>query len=193
MLDREELAARFAIEYAVRNGFHPEDAARQGLQAADALLAALASKPAAPVPVEGLYVPKVGDVVRVTRPPKDDYDEWKCFLDADWYDPEANGIVVASTDFYDRNKKVPVNRLGRHKSETHGIESCRLAFVRPATAAERAAAGLPVEPAPVPPVDPVREAERAVVEAAERYVDGGTIFEVDCAVATLCAARKAKS
>ena len=45
MIDRDELAARFAVEYAVRGGFHPDNAARHGREAADALLLAL--KPAA--------------------------------------------------------------------------------------------------------------------------------------------------
>lgn len=51
------------MEYAVRNGFHPENAARQGREAADALLRALTPTPAPVEPPAGKYVPAVGDIV----------------------------------------------------------------------------------------------------------------------------------
>lgn len=139
MLDREELAARLAVALAGRSDqFSSISLADDAVTATDALLARLAAPvaDAAPrpewVPNAGdeyvatvvstaspaPYVPKVGDVVRHSS---DGPSEW--------------GVVVCV--FYDGAPKVAYSRDLSAISPADGWT-----YIRPATPAERVAAGL---------------------------------------------------
>jgi hypothetical protein len=124
------LAARFAVaDYgaAMPTGGRGV-VATNAVAMADALLAALASKPAAPPPAAApvAYVPKVGDVVRVGDDALHEYLITR--------DGAAWGRELPVQDRFDVG-----NLIGP------------LTYLRPATPAERAAAGLSVEPTPEAP------------------------------------------
>lgn len=77
------------------------------------------------------YVPRVGDIVRVTRPPMDK-EEWECFMDENWtYYHCDKGIVVETTPHCEMFGKVSVVRADRSGPDDmpHGVEACRLALV----------------------------------------------------------------
>ena len=167
-LNRDELAARFAV--AAWGGLHTtktsvayDEVATRAVTMADALLAALAPKhddatPPAP------YVPKVGDIVRVTREASS--DECMCFMDPEWarrgyLSPCATGRVVESPDSTkDSHGFVAVVRAdGARPGGIHRVEASRVAPAPP--------------PAPAPTVAPLTEEERVDLADAMRRARAG--------------------
>ncbi len=127
-LDRDELARDFALALAQGYGFN-EDVASRGVVLADALLAALASRPAlAPPPAAApvAYVPKVGD-----------YVTWGACV-----------CVYRVTNVAGQHVKMtPCDKRWSYASDD---EVWCDPSLRPATPAEREAAGIPAAPVAAP-------------------------------------------
>lgn len=168
MIDRDELAARVLCAIVSRGAYGAVGAASGAIAHTDALLAALASKPAV-APVEA--------VAAEAKPVTNDA-------------PDAADLVTTNSRW-----NALANQIMRQVADDLGVsydDSEDYAARR--CAIEGAIERTVVARTPVPPVDPVREAERAVVEAAEGYYDSG---RVDAgvfadAIRALRAARTAK-
>lgn len=134
-LGRDELAHAYHMRLLETYPHNPEVAVRRAIQHADALLEALSSKPAlAPPPAAApvAYVPRPGDVIA-----------WKWETDT-----EAEATYVRVVAGHDRWVGVASGAIHDDLRDEPIGGGAR--YLRPATPAERAAAGLPVEPVAAP-------------------------------------------
>ena len=178
MIPRDELAARFAVPLiqeqcrALNGSGRVHEVMPTAFALADAFNATSALAKSAK------YEPKVGDVVSIWPWA---YEVVYTGLDNDRH--EIRGFVLV--DYATR---------GERRATTWDSGFVKLAYLRPATPAERIAAG--IDPAPAseatPTLDPVAAAERAVIEAVERAYDGKHPSGLSDAIDALRAARAAK-
>ncbi len=167
MIARDELAARVLVALVTNGDSDPVDLS---VSLTDALLSALAVPPAAPAPSPTSYVPKVGDKIRHS-------DGRVVVLTA----PRANCHFGSWDSFVlvgdKRLECVPVP-----------TDSSWWTYLGPATASERAAAGLPVDrsvdeakPTPAYPVDDKGRPLWVRVTGPEDadYVTVGKVYRVE--------------
>ena len=145
-LDRNELAARFAVALAGREGCAV--AASEAVAYTDALLAALspAPVPAATVPTPSLpsYAPKVGDVVGIDG--GKEYGETRVVTAVDGVNVKYTALTKSGCPWL------------------HERPASLLQYIRPATASERAAAGLAEDGSVDEATTPIRTVSPNVVD-----------------------------
>lgn len=160
MIARDELAARCYLALLTpTSATSPVEEwdygalATLGIKAADALLSALAVPPAAPAPSPTSYVPRVGDVVALTV---DDVTDGPL----PYRDSLGAHLYRVNRALRDDNGCLECVRVdGRDTTIPCYISS---GAMRPATASERKAAGLPVDEATPPPAAASVEPRRTV-------------------------------